>query len=477
MKRCHRWVLVALMALAGCASSLHVRNQEATGVGRVWPDERLFSPAPLVLGLAFSGGGTRAASLAYGVMKELEAIPVPLPGGGTSNLLKEVDYISSVSGGSFAAAFYTLFQDDPEWGEHFEQKVLREPLEDRLLWRLLNPVNLIPVALTDYSRTDVAAEYYGEQIFDNRRMRDLPRRPWLILNATDMVTGIRFEFTSDFFACLGSDVAGFPVGHAVAASSAFPVAFKPVTLMSFGQERDGCITDRDEGYIEANFTDLYRRNMALRKVKHLGRDTIQYIHLSDGGITDNLGLQGLLERFRDGSLANGMRNGQVKGVLFISVNAANASDTISGEQREGPSSAEVIVRSLDLMLENASARTATVFFDGVSESVREGECAFFAHGQCFLIDIKFNDVNDKATRDLLNGIGTRLQLKENEVDALIDAGRTLLYCGNGQANWKALVKMVQLFEQEAGTTGFVDRIEASARGKCQGWPDTTPSGQ
>jgi len=134
------------------------------------------------------------------------------------------------------------------------------------------------------------------------------------------------------------------------------------------------------------------------------------------------------------------------------------------------------VRSLDLMLENASARTATVFFDRVNESVREGECAFFAHGQCFLIDIKFNDVNDKATRDLLNGIGTRLQLKESEVNALIDAGRTLLYCGNGQSNWKALVKMVQLFEQEAGTSGFVGKIEASARGKCQGWPDAEPSG-
>ena len=472
MRRCHRWVPILLLALAGCASSLHVRNEEATGVPGAWPDEHLFDPGRMVLGLALSGGGTRAASLGYGVMKGLEAIPVPLPGGGTSNLLKEVDYISSVSGGSFASAFYTLFQDDPRWGERFEEKVLRKHLEDDIVSRLLNPANFFPVLFTDYTRTDVAAEYYGEEIFDGKRMRDLPRHPWLILNATDMVTGIRFEFASDYFVCLGSDLSSFPVGHAVTASSAFPVAFKPVTLKSFGQKSEGCITNRDRGYIEANFTDFYRRNMAQRKIKYLSQDSAHYIHLSDGGITDNLGLQGLLERFRDGPLANRMRSGQVKGVLFIAVNSANASDVTSGERRAAPSITEVIARSMDLMLENATARTSTVFFDRVNESVKEGECAFFAHGQCFFIDVKFNDVKDKTTRDLLEGIGTRLQLTDREVDALIDAGQTLLYCGNGQYNWKALVRMVRLYEQEAGTSGYASRVEASARQKCQGWPES-----
>ena len=94
-------------------------------------------------------------------------------------------------------------------------------------------------------------------------------------------------------------------------------------------------------------------------------------------------------------------------------------------------------------------------------------------GQCFFIDVKFNDVKDEAARDLLNRIGTRLRLEDGEVDALIEAGRTLLYCGNGQANWKALAGMVRLFEQEAGRTGFADRLEATGRSRCQGWPDAT----
>jgi NTE family protein len=58
--------------------------------------------------LAFSGGGTRAAAFAYGVLEELAATPVVL-GGRPRRLLDEVDLISAVSGGSFTAAYYGLY--------------------------------------------------------------------------------------------------------------------------------------------------------------------------------------------------------------------------------------------------------------------------------------------------------------------------------------------------------------------------------
>jgi predicted acylesterase/phospholipase RssA len=56
---------------------------------------------PLVL-LAFSGGGTRAAALAYGVLDELRRIGIRCTGPGTCDrtLLDEVDVISSTSGGA-----------------------------------------------------------------------------------------------------------------------------------------------------------------------------------------------------------------------------------------------------------------------------------------------------------------------------------------------------------------------------------------
>src|SRR5882724_8563328 len=57
--------------------------------------------------LAFSGGGTRAAALAYGVLEELARTQI-IWEGQHRRLLDEVDYISAVSGGSFTAAYYAL---------------------------------------------------------------------------------------------------------------------------------------------------------------------------------------------------------------------------------------------------------------------------------------------------------------------------------------------------------------------------------
>ena len=58
--------------------------------------------------LTFSGGGTRAAALAYGVLEELRDTTI-FSNRKTIRLLDDVDNISAVSGGSFTAAYYGLF--------------------------------------------------------------------------------------------------------------------------------------------------------------------------------------------------------------------------------------------------------------------------------------------------------------------------------------------------------------------------------
>jgi NTE family protein len=60
--------------------------------------------------LTFSGGGTRAAALAYGVLETLRDTPIKIDGK-TARMLDEVDLISSVSGGSFTSAYYGLHGD------------------------------------------------------------------------------------------------------------------------------------------------------------------------------------------------------------------------------------------------------------------------------------------------------------------------------------------------------------------------------
>jgi hypothetical protein len=60
--------------------------------------------------LAFSGGGNRSAALAYGVLDKLRETTIQWEGR-PRRLVDEVDVINSVSGGSYAAAYYGLFGD------------------------------------------------------------------------------------------------------------------------------------------------------------------------------------------------------------------------------------------------------------------------------------------------------------------------------------------------------------------------------
>src|ERR1700758_4222311 len=56
------------------------------------------------------GGGKRSAAFAHGVLRGLRQIPV-IEDGRTRSLLDELDYIASVSGGSFPAAHYGLYRE------------------------------------------------------------------------------------------------------------------------------------------------------------------------------------------------------------------------------------------------------------------------------------------------------------------------------------------------------------------------------
>ncbi|WP_425258931.1 patatin-like phospholipase family protein [Rubrivivax sp. RP6-9] len=61
----------------------------------------------LIVRVAFSGGGCRAAALAHAVMEVLRGTP-SIWDGEARRLLAELDFISAVSGGSLTAACFAL---------------------------------------------------------------------------------------------------------------------------------------------------------------------------------------------------------------------------------------------------------------------------------------------------------------------------------------------------------------------------------
>jgi len=192
----------------------------------------------LFICLAFSGGGTRAAALSYGVLKRLATVEIEWEGK-QKNLLDEVDCISSVSGGSFTAAYYALFRQ--RVFTEFPDKFLYRNIEGELIRLMFNPVNWIRLSSPYFSRIDLTAELYDTTVFEEKTFAELlaqRRRPFLVLNATNLTLGERFEFTQEQFDVLGADIAAYPVARGVAASSAFPFLLSPISLKNYPQPAD-----------------------------------------------------------------------------------------------------------------------------------------------------------------------------------------------------------------------------------------------
>src|SRR5215469_8470495 len=132
------FALVMMLGLAGCVGGgTAVMNKPlspATLVGdgpisqggyRVAGVHGTQSTGTLVL-LGFSGGGKRSAAFGYGVLRGLRGYYVPI-NGQQRRLLDEIDMMSSVSGGSFPAAYYGLYRD--KIFSNFESDFLSKDIE------------------------------------------------------------------------------------------------------------------------------------------------------------------------------------------------------------------------------------------------------------------------------------------------------------------------------------------------------------
>jgi predicted acylesterase/phospholipase RssA len=233
------------------------------------------------VGLALSGGGSRSANFSAACMFQLERI----------GMLQKVDYISSVSGGSLAAAYYCL--NHQGWNPKDAQEKLTHPFANDMLLDILMPWNSLAIIFSDYDRSDLLAKSLRKHLFSQHGKQQtyadlLPDRPRLLINATDLQSGGSFVFCNDTFDKLNSDLAKYPIAYAVAASSSVPVLLHQVTLRDFSTEFK------------------------------------QYHHLIDGGVSDNLGLNTLVETFHaqeEAAIAHQLPDPYPHGAVFIVIDA------------------------------------------------------------------------------------------------------------------------------------------------------------
>jgi NTE family protein len=406
--------------------------------------------------LTLSGGGTRAAAFSYGVLKALKR-KVKWPAGGEREvrLLDEVDVISSISGGSFTAGYYGLFGDGIF--ADFEEKFLNRNIQGELFWAVLNPINLIRLTSSRFDRIDLAAEIYNETIFQNQTFADIQRRgrrPFIVMNGTNMTTGAQFSFRQEQFDIIGSDLEPYPVANAVAASSAFPLLLSPVTLKNY-PEPEGFnlpdwisrgVKDREDNprrYQVANSLEPY----ATHKDQH------PYVHVVDGGLSDNLGLRLVIDEYRRGfirQLLKGVgRRGpteRIQKLLVIIVNAKTAPLQDLDLSGSSPGALDVAFKAATVSLDNYTFETVEQMRDDIEarkkmqarvEAVEKWfrDCkleppdlpAFKMDPlELFVVELSFDGIKDPEERKRFLNMPTSFKLDPDQVRDLIEVGQTLL---------------------------------------------------
>ena len=410
------------MLLAGCATYGRIDNQPLTSAAARQPGYGMSEAASagrrddITLVLAFSGGGSRAAALAYGVLLELR--DTRIGANGDRRLLDEVDAISAVSGGSFTAAYYGLHGDDTF--RDFESGFLRRDLTSDVLHRILSPRRWF----TPEGRSDAASTLYDGTIFKGATFADLQRRngPLIVINASDLEGGIRFAFLQEFFDLLCSDLRSYPLADAVAASSAVPVLFEPVVL----QNNSGCAAP----HLPQPAEDSPQLQQVVKGLRgYADKQQRHYVHLADGGLTDNLGLRAFQETI---DLAGGLRpflrkigrepNGHV---VVVSVDASGKAAEGLGLERRAPSMLRAVDIMSDVQLHRYNAATLEQMQDSLQRWAKDVSTPE-RKVQPRLVTVALRDVVDEAERQRLSRISTNFDLEGGQVDALVAAGRALL---------------------------------------------------
>lgn len=256
------------------------------------------SRAELEMGLALSGGGMRAAVFHLGVLGRLAS----------EGLLENVVFVSTVSGGSLGTGLvYSLAGNRWPTSEEYLTDVkvrakrlittvdIQRAALTRLFWK---PWRLI----TPGRWANILSEVLGQRWNMRGTISDLPEKPRWIVNATSYETGKNWRFTPHRMGDYEFGYVSNPpvsIADAVAASAGYPLLIGFLSLDT---------ADYNWWRFEDGSTSVTQPH----KPEH------QRVHLWDGGVYDNLGVEALFK------IGRGLRPGY--NFLVVS-DASTALDT------------------------------------------------------------------------------------------------------------------------------------------------------
>ena len=435
-------VLVLAVLLAACSSVRPWINEplqpaKAVAAERKTALQEIAARDPsMLVAVTLSGGGARAAAFGFGVLRAMQQARFHW-NGRDNNLLDATDVVSGVSGGSIVAAYFAAYGTDglPQ----FEPDFLRQNFQNSLIAQALQPSNLIELTSPWLGRSHLLArrldELYGGMTFGDVERR--PRHPQLFITATDMSQGSGFEFTWDQFALICSDLSSVPLSFAVAASSAVPLLLSPMTLKNYAgscSDRQNTLALSAPMQADTARARLYRAH----ERSYLNVQRKPYIHLVDGGLSDNLGVQRLLDRTLDSGLRGAFTEvqvppGSIKKLVLITVNSERDPSVDIDQEDTVPNMAQVVDTLLFGTGARASQETQEVLRDTIDQwrktlSARGAGSndAFAPDAQIYVIAVNLRDAPDETTRRRLLQVPTAFSISAGEVTSLIEAGGNVL---------------------------------------------------
>lgn len=385
----------------------------------------------LLVVLAISGGGMRAAALGYGVLEELRRTAVTIDGR-KRRLLDEVDVISAVSGGALPAAFYGLRGEATF--DQFEAKVLSRNLERELAWRILSPGNWFRMPSGTFNRSDVFAELYDETVFDHATFGDLKAAggPFVLIHGTDVASGARFTFTQEQFDAICGDLSKVTLGRAVATSTALPPSLYPITL----ENRAGTCGWSGPSWLtaaEARAAGGETPGRAMLRARALlayQRPDRRYIHLFDGGLSENVGLNEVINAFELLELAPAAPElaalRRARKVVIIAVNALRFPEVDWDRSDEPPGKDELRDQMWSIPVDRITLDSIEKVRDQLARWKGAGPAEGPDRRDAYLSVVTFESLKDEAERKYFTGVETSLTLPEEQVDRLREVSGRLL---------------------------------------------------
>jgi len=400
--------------------------------------------------LAFSGGGTRAAAFAYGVLEALRDIHVNTSSGRKTRLLDEVDLITGVSGGSFTALGYGLYGD--KLFDIFENGFLKRDVQGALIRRIVNPLNWASLWSSGWGRSELAAQLYDEILFHGATFADLERAggPMIAVGATELTTGTRVVFLPQNFDVMCADLSSFKLSRAAAASSAVPVVLSPVTINNYGGRCGYRVPAWLQVFAEQKTPPrpagrILKRLRELEELDDASED--RYFHLVDGAVSDNLGLRGVLdflEAFEALRLAGQPTPlDHVRRIIIFVVNSASSPSLDWNNRENSPAAAAILAKTAGVPVDRYASESIELLRDidarwtaqrairdsAAFDKQKDPSLAWVANAvdaDIYPIEVSFQVLSDQKERDYLNQLPTSFALPAAAIDRLRAAAKSII---------------------------------------------------